>query len=189
MSEPARSPLISPQEVAIAVYNRMNQDRSNLIEEKRCDAECRPPFFWHHIRNERRRCGILETWQQAPTGSMARILFDRGQTSGEHAPNWVTLWLLYSVFRSRDFRNNRNRRNGDDRGDGGNGRPGELHQLRHSIQANHRKIQDLAMVVTATQNTMTQHGMRIWSGETGRLRMVKIWAWNLFGHLLCRTAV
>ncbi|ERF68443.1 hypothetical protein EPUS_03761 [Endocarpon pusillum Z07020] len=112
------------REVAIAVYNRMNQDRSNLIDEKRGDPDCRPPFFWHHIRNERRRCGILDTWQQAPAGSMARTLFDRGQTNGEHAPNWVTLWLLYSVFRSRDFRNNRNRRNGDDRGEGGTGRPG-----------------------------------------------------------------
>ncbi len=60
---------------------------------------------------------------------MARTLFDRGQTNGEHAPNWVTLWLLYSVFRSRDFRNNRNRRNGDDRGEGGNGRPGETQCL------------------------------------------------------------
>jgi hypothetical protein len=107
----------------------MNQDRSNLIDEKRGDPECRPPFFWHHIRNERRRLGILDTWQQAPVGSMARSLFDRGQTNGEHAPNWVTLWLLYSVFRSRDFRNNRNRRNGDDRGDGGNGRPGKKHSL------------------------------------------------------------
>jgi hypothetical protein len=40
-------------------------------------------------------------------------MFDRGATAGEHAPNWVTLWLLYSVFRSRDVRNNRNRRAGE----------------------------------------------------------------------------
>jgi hypothetical protein len=109
----------------------MNQDRSNLIDEKRNDPECRPPFFWHHIRNQRRRSGIMETWQQAPAGSMARTLFDRGHTNGEHAPNWVTLWLLYSVFRSRDFRNNRNRRNGDDRGDGGNGRPGKIKEAKN----------------------------------------------------------
>lgn len=113
------SSLSLPQDVAIVVYNRMNQDRSNLIDEKRNDLDCRPPFFWHHIRTERRRCGIWETWQQAPPGSTARDLFDRGQTNGEHAPNWVTLWLLYSVFRSRDFRNNRNRRLGYDAGEGG----------------------------------------------------------------------
>jgi hypothetical protein len=46
-------------------------------------------------------------------------MFDRGATTGEHAPNWVTMWLLYSVFRSRDVRNNRNRRTGE--GSGGSG--------------------------------------------------------------------
>jgi hypothetical protein len=176
------------QEVAIAVYNRMNQDRSNLIDEKRGDPECRPPFFWHHIRNERRRCGILETWQQAPAGSMARTLFDRGQTSGEHAPNWVTLWLLYSVFRSRDFRNNRNRRNGDDRGDGGNGRSGKNPHLAHLTELT-TKGQAPATVEVAIQNTTTQHEMRIWFGRTRRLRMVTLCAWILFGRLQCRTAV
>lgn len=34
-----------------------------------------------------------------------------GATDGEYQPNWVTLWLLYSVFRSRDERNNRSNRN------------------------------------------------------------------------------
>ena len=63
----------------------------------------------------------METWQRAQTGTITRRLFDYGATNGEHAPNWVTLWLLYSVFRSRDFRNNRNRRNGDDKGNGGGG--------------------------------------------------------------------
>lgn len=52
---------------------------------------------------------------------MQRRLFDQGSTTGEHGPNWVTLWLLYSVFRSRDVRNNRNRRGGD----GGSGGPGK----------------------------------------------------------------
>lgn len=151
------------------MYNRMNQDPTNLIDERRGDPECRPPFFWHHIRNERRRSGILETWQQAPIGSMARSLFDRGQTNGEHAPNWVTLWLLYSVFRSRDFRNNRNRRNGDDRGDGGTGRPGKNLCLHDLTKADHG-VKALATEAVAIQNTMTQHGMLIWCGDTGRFR-------------------
>lgn len=42
-----------------------------------------------------------------------RGLFERGATSGEYGPNWVAGWLLYSVFRSRDVRNNRNRRKGE----------------------------------------------------------------------------
>lgn len=40
-------------------------------------------------------------------------------TSGEYGPNWVAGWLLYSVFRSRDVRNNRNRRLKDKNGNSG----------------------------------------------------------------------
>ncbi|KAL6252341.1 hypothetical protein RBB50_000059 [Rhinocladiella similis] len=101
------------REEAIAVYNGLNADRSSLIDEKRSDKSTSPPFFWHHIRQERRRQAIIDTWQQAKPGTIQRTLFDQGATTGEHAPNWVTLWLLYSVFRSRDIRNNRNRRAGD----------------------------------------------------------------------------
>lgn len=103
------------QDEAIAVYNRINADRSSLIEEQRDNQATKAPFFWHHIRPDRRRQAIMETWHQARRGTDQRRLFDCGQTDGEHAPNWVTLWLLYSVFRSRDIRNNRNRRNDDTR--------------------------------------------------------------------------
>ena len=101
------------QEEAIAVYSRLNSDRTSLIDEKRNDTATAPPFFWHHIRQDRRRQAIIDTWQQAKPGTIQRTLFDQGATTGEHAPNWVTLWLLYSVFRSRDIRNNRNRRAGE----------------------------------------------------------------------------
>ena len=105
----------SLQDEAIAVYNRINADRTSLIEEQRNNNNTQAPFFWHHIRPDRRRQAIMETWHQARRGSDQRRLFDCGQTDGEHAPNWVTLWLLYSVFRSRDIRNNRNRRNDETR--------------------------------------------------------------------------
>ena len=101
------------QEEAIAVYSRLNSDRTSLIDEKRNDKATAPPFFWHHIRQDRRRQAVIDTWQQAKPGTIQRTLFDKGATTGEHAPNWVTLWLLYSVFRSRDIRNNRNRRAGE----------------------------------------------------------------------------
>jgi|SRR5436190_7531147 hypothetical protein len=97
----------------------MNRDNSDLLENLRNDPSVRPPFFWHHIRPERQRWGVMEIWRNA--GPVTRPLFDRGATSGEYGPNWVTGWLLYSVFRSRDVRNNRNRRKGDD---GGAGNPG-----------------------------------------------------------------
>lgn len=42
-------------------------------------------------------------------------------TTGEYGPNWVAGWLLYSVFRSRDVRNNRNRRRGNGVAGGGGG--------------------------------------------------------------------
>lgn len=103
------------QDEAIAVYNNINADRSSLIEEQRNNQATKAPFFWHHIRPDRRRQAIMETWHQARKGTEQRRLFDHGETEGEHAPNWVTLWLLYSVFRSRDIRNNRNRRNDDTR--------------------------------------------------------------------------
>ncbi|RMZ92061.1 hypothetical protein DV736_g696, partial [Chaetothyriales sp. CBS 134916] len=106
---------------AIAAYNRLNTDRSNLIEERRNDPATQQPFFWHHIRPEVRRRAIIETWQNARAGSVQRRLFDSGATVGEHAPNWVTLWLLYSVFRSRDVRNNRTRRNENGGGSAGGG--------------------------------------------------------------------
>ncbi|ETI25060.1 hypothetical protein G647_04430 [Cladophialophora carrionii CBS 160.54] len=109
------------REEAIVVYNRLNADRSNLIDDKRNDASITTPFFWHHIRQDRRRQAIIDTWQQAKPGTVARTLFDQGATTGEHAPNWVTLWLLYSVFRSRDIRNNRNRRAGEGSSTAGHG--------------------------------------------------------------------
>jgi len=108
---------ISKQEEAIVVYNLMNRDNSDLLDNLRNDPNVRPPFFWHHIRPERQRWGIIEIWRNA--GPVTRPLFDRGATNGEYGPNWVTGWLLYSVFRSRDVRNNRNRRKGDDGGQGG----------------------------------------------------------------------
>lgn len=105
--------LIWVQDEAITTYTQLNGDRTNLVEDKQNDSSIKPPFFWHHISRERQQWAVVKTWQSAPVGSVQRTLFDRGATSGEHAPNWVTLWLLYSVFRSRDIRNNRNRRNGD----------------------------------------------------------------------------
>lgn len=93
------------------VYNRLNQDTSHLLDDIRADPNTRPPFFWHHIRPDRQRWAVMEIWRNA--GPLTRPLFDRGGTSGEYGPNWVAGWLLYSVFRSRDVRNNRNRRKGD----------------------------------------------------------------------------
>lgn len=113
------------QDEAIAVYNRLQTDRTSLVEPQRQDQSVQPPFFWHHIQPERRRLAIIDTWQQARPGTTQRQLFDRGATNGEHGPNWVTLWLLYSVFRSRDVRNNRNRR--VDQGGSGSGSSGEFH--------------------------------------------------------------
>ncbi|EEH07223.1 conserved hypothetical protein [Histoplasma capsulatum G186AR] len=104
---------------AIVVYNILNQDNSNLLENLRNDPSIRPPFFWHHIRPERQRWGILEIWRNSKP--VTRAWFDRGITDGEYGPNWVTGWLLYSVFRSRDVRNNRNRRKGEDGGSGNSG--------------------------------------------------------------------
>lgn len=89
----------------------MNQDTSDLLDSVRNDPSTRPPFFWHHVRPERQRWAIMEIWRNA--GPLTRPLFDRGATDGEHGPNWVAGWLLYSVFRSRDVRNNRNRRKGE----------------------------------------------------------------------------
>ncbi|KAJ5368722.1 uncharacterized protein N7496_008482 [Penicillium cataractarum] len=99
---------------AIMVYNRMNQDTSHLLDSVRADPTTRPPFFWHHIRPDYQRWAIMEIWRNA--GPLTRPLFDRGGTNGEYGPNWVAGWLLYSVFRSRDVRNNRNRRKGENNG-------------------------------------------------------------------------
>ena len=110
------------------VYNRMNQDTSHLLDSVRADPNTRPPFFWHHIRPDHQRWAIMEIWRNA--GPLTRPLFDRGGTNGEYSPNWVAGWLLYSVFRSRDVRNNRNRRKGENSGavldSGKNATHGEL---------------------------------------------------------------
>ncbi|OJJ44079.1 hypothetical protein ASPZODRAFT_135533 [Penicilliopsis zonata CBS 506.65] len=90
---------------AIAVYNRLNNDVSSLIDSVRMDGNTRPPFFWHHVRADKQRWAILEVWRAADPS--IRGLFDAGATEGEYGPNWVSGWLLYSVFRSRDTRNNR----------------------------------------------------------------------------------
>ncbi|OQD73275.1 hypothetical protein PENDEC_c016G00695 [Penicillium decumbens] len=96
---------------AIIVYNRMNQDTSHLLDSVRADPATRPPFFWHHIRPDHQRLAITEIWRNA--SPLTRQFFDCGGTNGEYGPNWVAGWLLYSVFRSRDVRNNRNRRKGE----------------------------------------------------------------------------
>ena len=93
------------------MYNLINTHRVNLIEDKQRDPTVNPPFYWHHVRPEVQRAAIREVWQRAPANSAARRLFDLGATDGEGAPNWVTHWLLYSVFRARDDRNNRHNRN------------------------------------------------------------------------------
>lgn len=92
----------------------MNQDRSNLLDSVRSDPSTNPPFYWHHIRPECQRWGVLELWRTSSPAT--RPFFNLGETNGEYGPNWVAGWLLYSVFRSRDVRNNRNRRRGDDSG-------------------------------------------------------------------------
>ncbi|KAG2415041.1 hypothetical protein HFD88_006231 [Aspergillus terreus] len=102
------------QDEAIAVYNRLNEDTANLLDSVATDPSTRPPFFWHHIRPERQHWGIAEISNNA--GPLTRPLFAKGSTTGEYGPNWVAGWLLYSVFRSRDVRNNRNRRKADDSG-------------------------------------------------------------------------
>ncbi|GES59407.1 hypothetical protein P875_00010300 [Aspergillus terreus] len=102
------------QDEAIAVYNRLNEDTANLLDSVATDPSTRPPFFWHHIRPERQHWGIAEISNNA--GPLTRPLFAKGSTTGEYGPNWVAGWLLYSVFRSRDVRNNRNRRKADDPG-------------------------------------------------------------------------
>ncbi|KAI1959621.1 hypothetical protein LOZ58_004430 [Ophidiomyces ophidiicola] len=119
VNNPQHDPLYrAMRDEAIAIYNQMNSDSSNLLENLRHDPEARPPYFWHHMRPDRQRWGILEIWYRA--GPVTRPLFDRGATNGEYGPNWVTGWLLYSVFRSRDIRNNRNRKKNDENGPGNN---------------------------------------------------------------------
>lgn len=127
MTATMRQTLTDTQDQAIAHYSRLNSNRDNLVEQQRQDSSVQPPYFWHHIRPECRKQAIIDTWQGAAVGSEARRLFDRGATSGEHAPNWVTLWLLYSVFRSRDVRNNRNRR-GDGASNANGKRPPQIHE-------------------------------------------------------------
>ncbi|KAJ5317159.1 hypothetical protein N7508_001667 [Penicillium antarcticum] len=117
---------------AIMVYNRMNQDTTNLLDNIRADPNTRPPFFWHHIRPDRQRWAILEMWRNS--APLTRPLFDRGITNGEYGPNWVAGWLLYSVFRSRDVRNNRNRRKGE-AGTGGSGGSAEADRRRQVEEA------------------------------------------------------
>ena len=92
------------------MYNFINSHPTCLIDEKRSDPSVSPPYYWHHVQPEYQRWAIREVWQRTPVGTLARALFDRGATDGEGAPNWVTHWLLYSVFRARDDRNNRNNR-------------------------------------------------------------------------------
>lgn len=109
----SRQTLTNIQDEAITTYNILQADRNSLVDDRRSDPNTQPPYFWHHVTRERQQWAIVSTWQNAQVGTTARMLFDRGATNGEHGPNWVTQWLLYSVFRSRDTRNNRSRRNGE----------------------------------------------------------------------------
>ncbi|KAL4803684.1 hypothetical protein BDV18DRAFT_162698 [Aspergillus unguis] len=100
----------------ILIYNHLNTSPTNLLDTLTSPASTtakpQPPYFWHHIKPERQQWAIREIARNATPRTKA--LFASGETSGEYGPNWVAGWLLYSVFRSRDVRNNRNRRRGDD---------------------------------------------------------------------------
>ncbi|KAL4932693.1 uncharacterized protein BDV17DRAFT_287634 [Aspergillus undulatus] len=95
----------------ILIYNHLNTSPANLLDTLPI-KDTKPPYFWHHIKPERQQWAIREIARNA--GTRTRHLFAAGETSGEYGPNWVAGWLLYSVFRSRDVRNNRNRRRGDE---------------------------------------------------------------------------
>ncbi|KAL4919946.1 hypothetical protein BDW62DRAFT_199358 [Aspergillus aurantiobrunneus] len=101
----------------IQIYAHLNTSPSNLLDSLAADPSCtKPPYFWHHIKPERQQWAIREIARNA--SPRTRPLFASGETGGEYAPNWVAGWLLYSVFRSRDVRNNRNRRRGEEVGAG-----------------------------------------------------------------------
>ncbi|BCS20614.1 uncharacterized protein APUU_21046S [Aspergillus puulaauensis] len=96
----------------IQIYAYLNTSPTNLLDSLASDPGTKPPYFWHHIKPERQQWAIREIARNA--SPRTRPLFASGETGGEYAPNWVAGWLLYSVFRSRDVRNNRNRRRGED---------------------------------------------------------------------------
>jgi hypothetical protein len=96
----------------------MKKDRTNLLDELINNPTVEPPFFWHQMKPERQRWAIEEVWRNG--SPLTRPFYDRGATTGEHGPNAVTRWLLYSVFRSRDDRNDRTKRKPRDGGKGPN---------------------------------------------------------------------
>ncbi|RDW81059.1 uncharacterized protein DSM5745_04616 [Aspergillus mulundensis] len=99
----------------ILIYNHLNTSPTNLLDTLTNTSEKpKPPYFWHHIKPERQQWAIREIARNATPRTKA--LFASGETNGEYGPNWVAGWLLYSVFRSRDVRNNRNRRRGEEQG-------------------------------------------------------------------------
>ncbi|KAL4817616.1 hypothetical protein BDW67DRAFT_31996 [Aspergillus spinulosporus] len=104
----------------ILIYNHLNTSPSNLLDNlTNTSDKPKPPYFWHHIKPERQQWAIREIARNATPRTKA--LFASGETSGEYGPNWVAGWLLYSVFRSRDVRNNRNRRRGEENSGGQSG--------------------------------------------------------------------
>lgn len=121
-TECANADSLPYQDEAIVVYNYMHRSNSDLLDNYRADPNMRPPYCWHYIRPERQRWGVMEIWRNS--GPVTRPLFDRGATHGEYGPNWVTGWLLYSVFRSRDIRNNRHRNQNKKDPGGGSGNGG-----------------------------------------------------------------
>ena len=111
-------------------YLHTTQRRSKQpCREQANDPAAQPLYFWHHISPERQRWAVLHTWRSAPVGSIQRLHFNRGATEGEHGPNWVTLWLLSSVFRARDIRNNQNRHTSESCSSASSVHRGESHAL------------------------------------------------------------
>ncbi|KAL1958164.1 hypothetical protein VTO42DRAFT_5019 [Malbranchea cinnamomea] len=106
----------------IAVYRELG--KADLLDNQRNDPNIQPPFYWHHVRQDRIRWATAEIWRRA--GPMTRAFFSHGRSpNGDEGSNWVIGWLLYSVFRSRDERNRR--RKNDDKSppsSNGSGGPG-----------------------------------------------------------------
>ena len=96
----------------------------------------------------------MEIWQGARAGTVQRRLFDIGMTNGEHQPNWVTLWLLYSVFRSRDIRNSRSRRSGDDKTQGKFRSPQVSIALMRTVSGSSRGSASEARIYDPARNIM-----------------------------------
>ena len=90
------------------MYDELMSEISNLD-----NPNTKRPFTWASLGKERQKHAAWRLWKMARPGSVTKTLYDYGAPEAQSEPNWVTIWLMRDIFRSRHRHSGAKTANGD----------------------------------------------------------------------------